>query len=110
LIANFCTDFGNGNEKIFIHLPLADFTCSGKHVWCGNNEPLVKEIADAMWGFWDDSGRKPKYMPCFHFRATRRPNAITAFFVTSASVRSAPSGDLFVNCQQRDGFYLCAIK
>jgi hypothetical protein len=36
-------------------------------VWCGNNEPLAKEIADAMWGFWDDSGRNPKYMPCFHF-------------------------------------------
>jgi hypothetical protein len=60
------SDFKNGNEGFNIHLPLADFTCTGKHVWCGNNKPLAKEIADALWASLAEKNRNTKYMPCIY--------------------------------------------
>jgi hypothetical protein len=58
------SDFKNGKESLAIHLPLADFTCTGKYVWCGNNEPLSKDVLNAIWDGVDNKFRNPKYMPC----------------------------------------------
>jgi hypothetical protein len=57
-------DFNNGVESINIHLPLADFTCTGKYVWCGNNEPLAKDVLNAIWDGVNNKFRNTKYLPC----------------------------------------------
>jgi hypothetical protein len=73
-------DLKNGNAEITFHLPMAEFTCTGKYVWCGNNEPVDKEIMDNIWKMIQNSKRNKDLLLCFFMWRSASVNSNAAPF------------------------------
>ena len=76
---------------------MAEFTCTGKYVWCGNNELVDKEVMDAIWPMVQNKNRDKDLLLCFIMWREARVNSNSVPFHDDCQ-RLMPSTKRFV-CQ-----------